>query len=165
MVLSFKDKQVIITKVTKIVKDALSLVVANTNGVSVNKMTELRKICRESGVYLYVIRNTLICRIVEGTIYECLKKVFIGPTLIAFSMKHPGVAARLFKEFSKINTEFQIKASSFQGEFIPGNQIDRLATLPTYEEAIVRLILIMKETSIGKLIRIIAALRNQKEAA
>ncbi|KAA1308470.1 50S ribosomal protein L10, partial [Escherichia coli] len=51
------------------------------------------------------------------------------------------------------------------GEFIPASNIDRLATLPTYEEAIARLMSTMKEAAAGKLVRTLAALRDQKEAA
>ncbi|MDX7527901.1 50S ribosomal protein L10, partial [Enterobacter hormaechei] len=59
----------------------------------------------------------------------------------------------------------EIKAAAFEGEFIPGSNIDRLATLPTYEEAIARLMSTMKEAAAGKLVRTLAALRDQKEAA
>lgn len=165
MALDLKDKKAIVTEVNEIAKHAVSAVVADYRGIAVGKMTELRKVSRETGVYLRVIRNTLIRRAINGTAYKCLKEAFIGPTLIAFSKDHPGAAARLFKEFAKVNTEFNIKAAAFNGEFISANQIDRLATLPTYKEAISRLMLTMKEASAGKLTRIIVAIRDQKNAA
>ncbi|KPD03698.1 50S ribosomal protein L10 [Moellerella wisconsensis] len=165
MALNLQDKQAIVAEVNEVAKGALSAVVADSRGVTVGKMTELRKAGREAGVYIRVVRNTLIRRAVEGTAYECLKDVFIGPTLIAFSNEHPGAAARLFKEFAKANPAFEIKAAAFEGEFIQATDIDRLATLPTYEEAIARLMATMKEASAGKLVRTMAALRDQKEAA
>lgn len=128
-------------------------------------MTELRKAGREAGVYMRVVRNTLLRRVVEGTQFECLKDTFVGPTLIAYSMEHPGAAARLFKEFAKANAKFEVKVAAFEGELIPASQIDRLATLPTYEEAIARLMATMKEASAGKLVRTLAAVRDAKEAA
>ncbi|MDU4349967.1 MAG: 50S ribosomal protein L10, partial [Klebsiella michiganensis] len=118
-----------------------------------------------AGVYMRVVRNTLLRRVVEGTQFECLKDTFVGPTLIAYSMEHPGAAARLFKEFAKANAKFEVKAAAFEGELIPASQIDRLATLPTYEEAIARLMATMKEASAGKLVRTLAAVRDAKEAA
>ncbi len=84
-------------------------------------MTELRKAGREAGVYMRVVRNTLR-RVVEGTQFECLKDTFVGPTLIAYSMEHPGAAARLFKEFAKANAKFEVKAAAFEGELIPASQ-------------------------------------------
>ena len=64
----------------------------------------------------------------------------------------PG-AARLFKEFAKANANFEVKAAAFEGELIPAAQIDRLATLPTLEEALARLMSTMKEAAAGKLVR------------
>ncbi|MBC8953902.1 50S ribosomal protein L10 [Xenorhabdus sp. PB62.4] len=165
MALNLQDKQAIVAEVSEVAKGALSAVVADSRGVTVDKMTELRKAGREAGVYMRVVRNTLMRRAVEGTDYECLKEAFVGPTLIAFSNEHPGAAARLFKDFAKANPAFEIKAAAFEGEFIPGSNIDRLATLPTYEEAIARLMSTMKEAAAGKLVRTLAALRDQKEAA
>ncbi|MGP1956714.1 MAG: 50S ribosomal protein L10 [Arsenophonus sp. NC-PE1-MAG3] len=164
MALNFQDKQAIVTEISELAKGAVSAVVADSRGVPVDKMTNLRKTGREAGIYLRIVRNTLMRRVVKGTTYECLKKAFIGPTLIAFSKKHPGAAARLFKEFAKANQAFKIKAAAFEGKYIPANQIDRLATIPTYDEAIARLMSTMKEAFAGKLPRIMAALRDQKKA-
>lgn len=165
MALNLQDKQAVVAEVSEVAKGALSAVVADSRGVTVDKMTELRKSAREAGVYMRVVRNTLLRRAVEGTAFECMKDTFKGPTLIAFSNEHPGAAARLFKEFAKANDKFEIKGAAFEGEFIEAKAIDRLATLPTYEEAIARLMGTMKEAAAGKLVRTIAAIRDQKEAA
>ncbi|MDA3978044.1 MULTISPECIES: 50S ribosomal protein L10 [Gallibacterium] len=165
MALNLQDKQAVVAEVSEVAKGALSAVAADSRGVTVDKMTELRKSAREAGVYMRVVRNTLLRRAVEGTAFECMKDTFKGPTLIAFSNEHPGAAARLFKEFAKANDKFEIKGAAFEGEFIEAKAIDRLATLPTYEEAIARLMGTMKEAAAGKLVRTIAAIRDQKEAA
>ncbi|HHH2222403.1 TPA: 50S ribosomal protein L10 [Yersinia enterocolitica] len=164
MALNLQGKQAIVAEVKEVAKGALSAVVADSRGVTVDKMTELRKAGRGAGVHMQVVRNTLLSRAVEGTPFECLKDTFVGPTLIAFSSEHPGAAARLFKAFAKENAKFEVKAAAFEGELIPAAQIDRLATLPTYEEAIARLMGTMKEAAAGKLVRTLAALRDQKEA-
>ena len=164
MALGLEDKKAIVAEVTEAAKGALSAVAADSRGVTVAKMTALRKSAREAGVYMRVVRNTLLTRAVEGSDFECMKDVFVGPTLIAFSNEHPGAAARLFKEFAKANDKFSIKGGAFQGEFIPAAQIDRLATLPTYEEALAKMMATMKEAAAGKLVRTFAALRDKKEA-
>jgi len=165
MALNLQDKQAIVAEVNKIAKGALSAVVVDSRGVTVDKMTALRKSACEAGVYMRVVRNTLLRRIVEGTPYECLKEAFIGPSLVAFSNEHPGAAARLFKEFARGNDNFEVKAAAFDGELITAANIDRLATLPTYEEALARLMSTIKEAAAGKLVRTLAAIRDQKEAA
>ena len=153
MALNLQDKQAIVAEVNEAAKGALSAVIADSRGVTVDKMTELRKAAREAGVTMRVVRNTLLRRAVEGTDFECLQDTFVGPTLIAFSNEHPGAAARLFKDFAKANDKFEIKDVEF------------LATLPTYEEAIARLMGTMKEAAAGKLVRTFAALRDKLQEA
>ena len=71
MALNLQDKQAIVAEVSEVAKGALSAVVADSRGVTVDKMTELRKAGREAGVYMRVVRNTLLRRVVEGTQFEC----------------------------------------------------------------------------------------------
>lgn len=162
MALGLEDKKAIVAEVQEAAQGALSAVVADSRGVTVGAMTALRKEAREAGVWMKVVRNTLARRAVEGTQYECLKETFTGPTLIAFSAEHPGAAARIFKEFAKKNKEFELKGGAFDGNMV---SVDMLATLPTYNEAIAKLMSVMKEAAAGKLVRTIAAVRDQKEQA
>jgi large subunit ribosomal protein L10 len=108
-----------------------------------------------------VVRNTLARRAVEGTDYECLVDTFVGPTLIAFSNEHPGAGARILSAFAKNNDKLELKAAAFEGVV---TDIAMLATLPTFDEAIAKLMSVMKEASAGKLVRTLAALRDQKES-
>lgn len=163
MALGLEGKKAIVAEVNEAAKAALSVVVADSRGVTVDAMTQLRKQARENDVQLRVVRNTLARRALEGTSYECLNEAFVGPTLLAFSMEHPGAAARLLKEFAKGQEAFDVKALAYEGELIPAEQIDRLATLPTLDEALSKLLSVMKEASAGKLARTLAALRDKKQ--
>jgi large subunit ribosomal protein L10 len=165
MALRLEDKKAIVAEVNEAAKGALSAVVADSRGVTVGAMTVLRKTARANGVYVRVVRNTLAKRAVEGTAFECLAETFTGPTLIAFSLEHPGAAARLLKDFAKEQAKFEVKGAAFEGMFIPAADIDRLAKLPTYDEALAQLMMTMKEASAGKFVRTLAALRDQKQEA
>ncbi|WNO09694.1 50S ribosomal protein L10 [Teredinibacter sp. KSP-S5-2] len=160
MAIGLEDKKAIVADVQEAAKSALSAVVADSRGVTVGDMTALRKEARENGVWVKIVRNTLARRAVEGTEYECLKDTFVGPTLIAFSNEHPGAGARIFKNFAKENQKFEVKAAAFEGEVV---DLSMLANLPTYDEAISKLMSVLKEASAGKLVRTIAAIRDQKE--
>jgi large subunit ribosomal protein L10 len=160
--LGLEDKKAIVAEVSEAAKVALSAVVADSRGVAVGNMTALRKEAREAGVYVRVVRNTLARRAVDGTDFECLKDSFVGPTLIAFSNEHPGAAARLLKKFAKENDKFEVKALAFNGELMAAGDIDRLATLPTYDEAVARLMSVIQGAT-SKLARTLAAIRDQKE--
>lgn len=87
------------------------------------------------------------------------------PNFDRFSLEHPGAAARLLKDFAKEQANFEVKGAAFEGNFIPAAEIDRLAKLPTYEEALAQLMMTMKEASAGKFVRTLAALRDQKQEA
>ncbi len=160
MAIGLEDKKAIVAEVQQAAQEALSAVVADSRGVTVTDMTELRRQAREAGVSLRVVRNTLARRAVEGTDYECLQDSFTGPTLIAFSNEHPGAGARILKDFAKENENLELRAAAFEGEL---TDIAVLASLPTYDEAIAKLMSVLKEASAGKLVRTIAAIRDQKE--
>lgn len=157
MALGLEDKKAIVAEVQEAAKSALSAVVADSRGVTVEEMTTLRKEARENGVWLKVVRNTLARRAVDGTDYACLQDSFVGPSIIAFSTEHPGAGARILKEFAKKNEKFELKTAAFEGELV---DIAMLASLPTYDEAIAKLMSVLKEASAGKLVRTIAAIRD-----
>ena len=160
MALGLEDKKAIVAEVHEAAKGALSAVVADSRGVEVGDMTALRKQAREAGVWLKVVRNTLARRAVEGTDYACLQDAFKGPSIIAFSTEHPGAGARILKDFAKGNDKFELKAAAFDGELV---DVAVLASLPTYEEGLAKLMSCMKEAAAGKLVRVIDAVRVQKE--
>lgn len=162
MALNLDGKKAVVAEVQEAAKGALSAVVADARGVSVTDITNLRKEAREAGVWMKVVRNTLAKRAVDGTDFECLSDVFVGPTLIAFSNEHPGAGARIFKDFAKKNDKFELKSASFEGDVV---DVELLASLPTYDEAIARLMSVMKEASAGKLVKTLAAVKEAKEAA
>ena len=160
MALNLQDKKAIVAEVNEVAKGALSAVVADSRGVTVDAITALRKEAREAGVWMKVVRNTLAKRAVEGSDYECLNESLVGPSLIAFSSEHPGAAARIFSDFAKKNELFELKSAAFEGNIV---DVAMLAKLPTYDEAVARLMSAMKEASAGKLCKTIEAVRVKKE--
>ncbi|WP_045860753.1 50S ribosomal protein L10 [Teredinibacter purpureus] len=160
MALGLEGKKAIVAEVHEAAKNALSAVVADSRGVTVGGMTALRKEARENGVWIRVVRNTLARRAVEGTDFTCLNDVFVGPTLIAFSNEHPGAGARILRDFAKTNDKMELKSAAFEGDLV---DISLLASLPTFDEGIAKLMSVMKEAAAGKLVRTIAAVRDQKE--
>ena len=175
MAIGLEDKKAIVAEVNETATSALSLVIADARGVTVDGMTALRKDARESSVTLRVVRNTLAKRALEGTEYECITDSLSGPSLFGFSMEDPGAAARLFKEFAKENKLFEVKALAVSGQMLGAEQLDVLAKLPTRDQALAMLMSVMKAPATklvqtmnevpGKLVRTLAAVRDQKEAA
>ncbi len=174
MALRLEQKQQIVAEVNEAAASALSAVLADYRGLTVAEMTELRVKARETGVYLRVVRNTLVKRAVEGTEYECLNDALVGPTLLAFSQEDPGAAARLLKDYAKDFDELEVRALSIGGDLLGADQLDRVAKLPTLDEARSMLMSVMQAPIVklaqslnevpGKLVRTIAAVKEQKEA-
>jgi large subunit ribosomal protein L10 len=173
--IGLEGKKQIVSEVNQAANSALSAVLADYRGVTVGELTELRKTARENKVYLRVVRNTLLKRAVDDTDFECIKDVLVGPTILALSEEDPGAAARVLKDFAKENKEFEIKALSIGGKLLDASQIDFLAKLPTYEQAISMLMGLMlapvtkltrtfKEVP-AKATRAVAAVRDQKQEA
>ena len=173
--IGLEEKKAIVAEVNETAASALSLVIADARGVASNDMTALRASARESRVTLRVVRNTLAKRALEGTEYECVTDTLTGPSLFGFSMEDPGAAARLFKDFASDNEQFEVKALSVSGKLLGAEQLDVLAKLPTRDQAIATLMSVMKapieklvRTSNevpGKLVRVMAAVRDQKQEA
>ena len=175
MAIGLEDKKAIVAEVNETATNALSLVIADSRGVTVDGMTALRQTARDNQVTLRVVRNTLAKRALEGTEYECVSDSLAGPSLFGFSMEDPGAAARLFKDFSKENDTFEVKALAVSGQMMGADQLDVLAKLPTRDQALSMVMSVMKApvTKLvqsmnevpGKLVRTLAAVRDQKEAA
>ena len=152
MALGLEDKKSIVADVNEAAKNALSAVVADYRGLTVEQMTSLRREARSGGVYLKVVRNTLARRAVEGTEYACLKDAFTGPTVLAFSQEDPGSAARILKDFAKENEKLNITALSIGGRLLSGDQVDVLARMPTLDQARAMLMSVML-APVTKLVR------------
>jgi large subunit ribosomal protein L10 len=173
--LSFAEKETIVAEVAEIASSAYSAVIAEYSGLESTDMDDLRAKARDGGVYIRVVKNTLARRAVEGTDFACLQESLVGPLLMAFSQEDPGAAARVLKDFAKANNKLVIKALSVSGQLLAASEIDRLAKLPTKEQALSMLLSVMQApiTKLArtlnvvhsKFVRTIAAIRDDKQAA
>lgn len=175
MAIKLEDKRAIVAEIAEVSANALSMVAAEYRGITVGKMTALRKKAREEGVYLKVVRNTLARRAVAGTEFECIQDALTGPLLLAFSQADPGAAARVIKDFAKENDKLVVKFVSVGGQLLPASDIEKLAKLPTRDQALSMLMSVMQAPITkfvrtlaephAKFVRTVAAVRDQKQAA
>ena len=175
MALNLEQKKAVVAEVNEVASGALSAIAAEYRGLSVDDMTRLRADARDKGVYLRVVKNTLARRALEGTEFECMCGGLAGPLMLAFSQEDPGAAARLIGDFSKDKEQLAVKLVSVGGQLYEPTELKRLASLPTKDQAISMLMGVMKapvEKFVrtlaephAKLVRTIAAIRDQKQAA
>lgn len=174
MALRLAQKQAIVAEVNKAAASALSAVLSDYRGLTVEEMTALRAKARAAGVYLRVVRNSLAKRALAGTDYECLDEALVGPSMLAFSQEDPGSAARLLKDYAEEYDALEVKALSIGGQLLAAGEIDRIAKLPTLDgaRAILMSVMLAPITKLartfnevpGKLVRTLAAVRDSKEA-
>jgi large subunit ribosomal protein L10 len=175
MALRLEDKKALVAEVNEVAARAQSVVAAEYRGLSVAQLTDLRAKARASRVYMRVVKNTLARRAVAGTQFECVGAKLKGPLILAFSVDDPGSAARLIKGFAKDHNKLVPTLVSLGGSVLPGDDLERVANLPTRDQAIAQLMGVIKAPVAkfvrtlaephAKLVRTIAAVKDQKQAA
>jgi len=174
MPLTLQQKQAVVSEVAEAAGQAHSVIAAEYQGLTVGEMTQLRVKARESNVHLRVVKNTLARRAFEGTDYGCMSDELQGQMVYAFSMEEPGGAARVLKDYADANKKLVVKLIAFGGELLDPSEIKRLASMPTYDQAMSMLMAVMKapveklartlNEVPSKLTRTVAAIRDQKQA-
>ena len=175
MTMRLEEKQALVAEVAEVAAKAHSAIAAEYRGMTVEQLTKLRVMARKQGVFMKVVKNTLARRAVAGTSFECMKDALKGPLILAFSKEDPGAAARVMKDFTKDNEQLVVTAVAFGGQLLPKSDLERLAKLPTREQALASLMAVMKAPITkfvrtlnephAKLVRTVAAVRDQKQAA
>ncbi len=175
MALHLEDKKALVAEVAEVAAKAQSVVAAEYRGLTVGQMTELRAKARKQGVYMRVVKNTLARKALAGTSFEAVGPKLKRPLVLAFSKDDPGAAARVVKDFAKAHEKLVAKLVSLGGQILPGAELERVASLPTREQALSMLLGVLKAPMSklvrtlaeppAKLARTVAAIRDQKQAA
>ncbi|MBA3479850.1 MAG: 50S ribosomal protein L10 [Lautropia sp.] len=173
MALNREEKAAVVEEVSAQVAQAGAIVLAEYRGLAVEKITVLRRQARESGVYLRVLKNTLVRRAVQGTPYEKLSDQMVGPLLYGIAAD-PVAAAKLLAGFAKSNDQLVIRAGSMPNSVMDANGVQALATMPSREELLAKLLGTMQAPVATfvrtlnevptKFVRGLAAVRDKGEA-
>jgi large subunit ribosomal protein L10 len=172
--LNLDDKKAVVAEVTAKLADAQAVIVAEYRGLEVGKVTELRAQARASGVYLRVLKNTLVRRAVAGTPFEGLASQMVGPLIYGISTD-PVAPAKVLADFAKGNDKLVIKGGAMPNYVMDAAGVKALASMPSREELLATLLGTMQAPVAkfvqtlnevpGKFVRTVAALRDAKEAA
>lgn len=172
MSLNLDDKKAVVAEVSAKLTQAQAIVLAEYRGLEVGDMTTLRAKARNSGVYLRVLKNTLVRRAVAGTPFEKLAQHMVGPLAYGIS-DDPVAAAKVLNEFARTNDKFVIKAGAMPGQVMTAKEVSTLATMPSREELLAKLMGTMQAPIAtfvrtlnevpGRFVRTLAAVRDQKE--
>jgi large subunit ribosomal protein L10 len=161
--LNLNDKKAVVAEVSAQVANAQTIVIAEYRGIEVTDLTVLRKKARESGVYLRVLKNTLVRRAVAGTSFAGLADQMVGPLIYSVSTD-PVAAAKVLNDFAKTNDKLVLKAGSYAGKVLDKAGVQALASVPSREELLSKLLYVMQAPVAG-FVRGLAALAAQREEA
>jgi large subunit ribosomal protein L10 len=160
MSLNLDEKKAVVAEVAAQVANAQTIVVAEYRGVEVPNLTVLRKKARESGVYLRVLKNTLVRRAVVDTPFVVLAEKMVGPLIYSMSAD-PVAAAKVLSDFAKTNDKLVLKAGSYAGKVLDPAGVQALASIPSRDELLARLLGVMQAPVSGFAV-VLAALAKQR---
>ena len=174
MSLNLEQKQAVVAEVAKQVAGAKAIVMVENRGMPVADMTQLRAKARASGVYFRVVKNTLVRRAVADTPYATLADKMVGP--LAYGMgPDPVAVAKVLSDFAKGHDKFVITGGAMPGQVMSAKEITALATLPSREELLGKLVGTMQAPIAkfvrtlnevpSKFVRTLAAVRDARPAA
>ncbi len=164
MGLNLEDKKAVVAEVSAQVATAQTIAVAEYRGIEVSDLTVLRKKARESGVYLRVLKNTLVRRAVAETPFAELSSQLVGPLIYSISTD-PVAAAKVLNDFAKTNDKLIIKAGSYSGKVLDKAGVQALASIPSREELLAKLLGIMQAPVSGFACALAALAKQREEAA
>jgi len=172
--LSLEQKQAIVTEVAALLGNAKAVIVAENRGLDVGAVTRLRARARQSGLYLRVLKNTLVRRAVKGTPFEPLSGQLSGPLMYGIA-QDPVAGAKVLAEFAKEQERFVLKGGAMPNALMSAADVKALATLPsrnellakllgTMQAPVAKLVRTMNEVP-GRFVRTLAAVRDVREKA
>jgi len=159
--LNLNDKKAVVAEVSAQVANAQTVAIAEYRGIEVGDLTVLRKKARESGVYLRVLKNTLVRRAVADTQFAGLADQMVGPLIYSISAD-PVAAAKVLNDFAKTNDKLVLKAGSYAGKTLDKAGIQALASIPSREELLSKLLYVMQAPVAG-FVRAVDALAKKRE--
>jgi len=132
-------KSEVVDQLTAQLERSPNLYLTDFTGLSVKRMTELRRRLRAAGIEYAVVKNTLALRAMQSASVAGLDAVVTGPTGVVFAGAEPIAAAKVLATFQKDNEALTLKAGLVEGRVLSPDDIKRLATLPSREELLSQL--------------------------
>jgi len=133
-------KQPVVDEIKSKIDGAVSVVLVDYRGLTVEQDTRLRKNLREAGCEYKVYKNTLMKRAFEGTDCAQLDELLEGPSAIAVSKDDATAPIRILNNMAKEADVLEFKAAIVEGTFYDANGVKALATIPSREELISKLL-------------------------
>ncbi len=170
-------KREMVAEITEKLKNAESVIVLSSTGVTVAEITELRAKFRQAGVEYRVLKNTLVRRALDDLGINSLDNILEGPSAFAFGMSDAVAPAKVICDYmadQKTNNKFEIKAGLVEGVYMSPDAVKALSKLPSKEVLISKVMGSLNapisnfvgvlSATLRSLVYAVDAVRKQKEA-
>ena len=161
---SIAKKAEAVKNVNEMLTTAETAIVVDYRGLTVAEVTDLRKQLRDADVKMVVIKNKILQRAVEGTDYEALNDVFVGPTAIVFSNEDAIAPAKILKKFADDHDALEIKGGFVEKAVKTLDEINVYATMPGREELLSMLASALQDP-MRKIARAVKAIADKEDEA
>jgi large subunit ribosomal protein L10 len=169
------EKQTVVDALTAKLAEARAIYVTDYQGLTVGRVTDLRRRLHKAGVDYLVVKNTLALRALKAAAVPGLDTHITGPTAFALSQGDAAAAAKVLTDFAKEFAKPALKAAIVDGRAVTPDQVKRLAALPPREVLLAELAGTMQAPLAGFLgalsgllstfVGAVEALRAQRENA
>ena len=163
MSLNRNEKAAVVTDVAAQVARSQTLALAEYRGLTVEHLNALRKLARDKGVYLHVLKNTLARRAVAGTPFEVASESMVGPLIYGFP-EDAVAAAKVIADFAKGNERLIVKAGAYAGKALNAEGVKALAAIPSKEVLLAQLLGLM-QSPVSRMARVLAAIAEKRTQA
>lgn len=167
-----EGKELIVSHLSRTLREASLVVVTDYRGLSVEKITKLRNELRSVASDYQVAKNTLLKRASQGTQLEQLHRYFAGPTAVLVTPGDPIAPVKVLVKYLKEYSELSIKAGFLQGTLLSAEDTQELSTLPGRNELLGKLLFLMVSSPVRllstlnavpqKLVRVLRAIEKKK---
>ena len=160
MPLDLSQKKELVKEITTVLGDADVVLTADYSGLTSNELNELRKTTREAGVFVKLVKNNMLKMALKESQFASMSENVSGPQIVAVGKEDAGKFAKSIQEFIDKHENLKPRAINYQGQDLDISELKKLASLPTYEEAISKLLSVM-QGPIQKLMGTINAVPNK----
>ncbi|MBF0286558.1 MAG: 50S ribosomal protein L10 [SAR324 cluster bacterium] len=140
-------KEATVAELKDLFNGVVSAILVDSNGLTANKVVELRKDLNQSDAKMRIVKNTLAKIASDGTPFEAMKDQFQGTRALIFSYENPVGLAKVVHDFKKANDKLQVKGGLLSSDgkisILNAAEVDALASLPSKEELVAKLLFIL----------------------
>ena len=134
-------KKAKVEKLTEILKNAVSFVIVDYKGITVEEDTKLRRELRESNVHYTVEKNSMLRFALKNAGIEGLDNVLEGTTAIPVSNDDQTAPARILGKFaSETDGKFNLKAGMVEGQIYDEQGVVALSKIPSKDVLLAQLV-------------------------